>query len=91
MKPICHINLARGYRGGERQTELLIRELARLGWAQRLLARAGEPLSKRLQDIPALEIIEARKPYFRHVPALRNTIAHAHEARATKLAYLGAR
>jgi glycosyltransferase involved in cell wall biosynthesis len=25
---ICHINLARGFRGGERQTEILIRELA---------------------------------------------------------------
>ena len=25
---LCHINLARGFRGGERQTELLVRELS---------------------------------------------------------------
>ena len=41
---VCHINLARGFRGGERQTELLIRELSARGVAQRLLARTGEPL-----------------------------------------------
>ena len=29
---VCHINLARGFRGGERQTELLIRQLAALAW-----------------------------------------------------------
>lgn len=89
MQPICHINLARGYRGGERQTELLIRELADRGYEQRLIARAGEPLTQRLQGIPALTIIEARKPFLRHVQALRGTITHAHDARATKLAHLG--
>jgi hypothetical protein len=34
MRPICHLNLAPGYRGGERQTQLLIRELARRGYEQ---------------------------------------------------------
>lgn len=89
MKPICHINLARGYRGGERQTELLIRELADRGYEQYLLARAGEPLTDRLRDVRTLTIIHARKPFFRHVQSLRGTIAHAHDARATKLAHLG--
>lgn len=41
---IVHINLARGYRGGERQTQLLIEALAEFGWRQRLVARRGEPL-----------------------------------------------
>lgn len=91
MKPICHINLARGYRGGERQTELLIRELADKGYEQYLLARAGEPLTHRLSDVRSLSIIEARKPFLRHVRALRGTIAHAHDARATKLAHLASR
>ena len=47
---IAHVNLAHGYRGGERQTELLIRELAKRGVRQRLVARTGEPLIVRLAD-----------------------------------------
>ena len=33
---ICHMNLARGFGGGERQTELLIRELAESGFIDSL-------------------------------------------------------
>ncbi|MCZ6797290.1 MAG: hypothetical protein O7F15_03950 [Gammaproteobacteria bacterium] len=40
-KVICHINLARGFRGGERQTELLAHGLSRLGWEQVLIDRRG--------------------------------------------------
>ena len=37
---ITHVNLARGFRGGERQTELLIRALASQGVIQQLVCRA---------------------------------------------------
>jgi glycosyltransferase involved in cell wall biosynthesis len=47
---IAHVNVARGYRGGERQTELLIRGLAECGVRQRLVARRGEPLARRVVD-----------------------------------------
>ena len=53
-KVICHINLARGFRGGERQTELLAHGLSRLGWEQVLIAgdtgatRKNDPDSSRL-------------------------------------------
>jgi len=39
---IAHINLAKGYRGGERQAELLIRSLESLDVEQVLIARANE-------------------------------------------------
>lgn len=87
LKSICHINLSRGYRGGERQTELLIRELARKGYAQRLVARAGEPLTRCLRDVEGLDIVQASRPFFKCVPELRAGVVHAHEARAAKLAY----
>ena len=48
---IAHINLARGYRGGERQAELLIRGLARTGLQQVLIARSNGPLAQRLDGV----------------------------------------
>ncbi|MDP7028476.1 MAG: glycosyltransferase family 1 protein, partial [Candidatus Marinimicrobia bacterium] len=33
---ICHVNLADGFRGGERQTFLLMEELASRGYKQHL-------------------------------------------------------
>jgi len=53
--PITHLNLSKSYRGGERQTELLIRGLAERGYVQRLIARTGAPLAERFPDVPDLE------------------------------------
>ena len=39
---ICHINLAKGYRGGERQTEMLIKALSDLGITQKLSSVSDE-------------------------------------------------
>ena len=81
---IAHVNLARGYRGGERQTELLIRELARRGFRQRLVARTGEPLIVRLADEAGLD----RRPVRGIVSAARAlrgaTLSHAHEGRCVQ-------
>ncbi|MES1936576.1 glycosyltransferase family 4 protein [Salinisphaera hydrothermalis] len=87
MSRICHLNLARGYRGGERQTELLIRELARRGAAQRLIARRGQPLAERLADLSELEIVPVRKPFAMRVTSVRGAVLHAHETRASQLAW----
>lgn len=89
---ICHINLAGGYRGGERQTELLIRQLAREGTKQTLIARRDSPLLNNLADTPGLDLAGVSKPYIRHAGALRGVdLAHAHETRAAQLAYLASR
>ena len=52
------MNLASGFRGGERQTELLIRALADRGRVQRLVIRKGNSLAQRCADIPGLAIRE---------------------------------
>lgn len=86
---IAHVNLARGFRGGERQTELLVRELAARGWRQRLVARRGEPLAARLRDCAGLEVREAGG--FAPAAALALgglDLVHVHEARAAQAAWL---
>ncbi|MAO52108.1 MAG: glycosyl transferase [Pusillimonas sp.] len=43
---VLHLNFERGWRGGERQTLLCLRQLRKQGHDAHLLARAGEPLAK---------------------------------------------
>ena len=84
---IAHINMARGYRGGERQAELLIRALSGLGTEQVLIARANCPLAERLAGA-GIEI--------RHcsglLSAFRATrgvdVVHSHEGRGVYGAWL---
>lgn len=51
---ICHVNLAGGFSGGERQTVNLIRELAKRGIQQTLVARPGSRLWAELESIQSL-------------------------------------
>ena len=85
---VAHINLARGYRGGERQTELLIRGLADLGLTQSLIGRRDEPLLARVADVQRLQRIPVGS--LRLLPALSAVsgidLLHAHEAKAAHLA-----
>ena len=84
---IAHINMARGYRGGERQAELLIRALSAYDVQQVLIARPDRPLAERLADA-GVEI--------RHcsglVSAYRAThgvdVVHSHEGRGVYAAWL---
>lgn len=79
---ICHINLAADYRGGERQTELLVRELARRGWPQRLVIRHGQQLAKRCDDVDRLAIAATSSNLIAAGRATRgSSLVHAHEAR----------
>jgi glycosyltransferase involved in cell wall biosynthesis len=88
---IAHVNLARGFRGGERQTELLIRALAAEGWRQRLVARHGQPLAQHLDDVAGLELRPTSGNVVGAAFALRGAeLVHAHEARALQAAWLQA-
>ena len=84
---VAHVNVARGYRGGERQTELLIRELARHNVRQRLVARRGEPLASRLRDVD-VEIAPVSGSPLGVAAATRGVdLVHVHEGRSVYGAY----
>lgn len=83
---VCHVNLARGFRGGERQTELLIRALAKQGMSQRFVGRKGEPLLEKLADVSGLELAAISKPFWLKKSAIQGDVVHAHENKAAHLA-----
>jgi len=85
---VRHVNVARNYRGGERQTELLITELHGRGIEQSLVARRGSPLARRIVAA-GIEVREVPG----HLPgvlrALRGAdIVHVHEGRSIYAAWL---
>ena len=89
MKAVCHVNLARGFRGGERQTELLVEELAKRGVEQRLIVRRGSPLVARMERFRGLDIRTVRWPYLTSVRLARGTgLIHAHDGKAPHFAHL---
>jgi glycosyltransferase involved in cell wall biosynthesis len=82
MRPLCHLSLAPGYRGGERQLELLVRDLAGRGRRQRLVVRKGHSLVARCSDVDGLEIREvAANPVAAGLAVRGSALAHAHEGR----------
>lgn len=88
MKPkLCHVNLARHFRGSERQTELLVRELAARGIAQHIVLRAGAPLVARLSDVPGLTIHDIGKPFTWHAAHMRGKFLHAHNGKGGHFAH----
>ncbi len=85
---IAHVNVAKSYRGGERQTELLIRELMSENLRQILVARRGAPLAERCADLD-IDIREV----LGHIPGTYRATAdadlvHVHEGRSTYAAWL---
>lgn len=86
---ICHINLASGYAGGERQTELLVRALSSRDWQQRLVVRNKHALVRRCADIPNLDIVQVSSNVVAAGLAARGSaLVHAHEARCVYSALL---
>ena len=88
LKVISHLNFAKGFRGGERQTMLLIEELSRRGYKQKLITRVMSELAYRLEGTENLEIIRISKPYFLNLLKVKDVeILHAHETKAAQFAY----
>ncbi|MFC0267514.1 glycosyltransferase family 4 protein [Kushneria aurantia] len=79
---ICHVNLARGFRGGERQTQLLIEQLAERGLEQSLVCRDDSPLRHALHGVQALTFVAAAQMWQGHRRTPTADLVHAHEARA---------
>ena len=81
---ILHVNFAPGWRGGERQTVLLMQGLRDLGVQNALLARSGGALAERARS-DGFEVLQSgRLP---PIGKLRgHDVVHAHEARAVGFA-----
>lgn len=84
---IAHINLAKGYRGGERQAELLIRSLIKLHQEQVLIARKDCPLADRLADT-GIEIRHCAGLVSAFRATRRVDVVHSHEGRGVYAAWL---
>ena len=88
-KTISHLNFASGYRGGERQTTLLIKELAKRKIKQRLFTRLDSELAERCAGIKNLQIIKLNRPYIASFKILKDAqILHAHETKGAQVAFL---
>ena len=87
--PIMHVNLAKGFRGGERQTELLIKELAKHDLKQYLVCRDNSPLREHLKTVSNLEFITANHQLMGHFSVHQKIdMIHAHEAKAVHWAWI---
>jgi len=85
---IAHVNAARGYRGGERQTELLIQGLEHADVRQVLVARKDGLLAGHIES-PGLEIRLVSGNPLGVAAACRGVdIVHVHEGRSVYGAYL---
>lgn len=91
---VCHVNLAKGYRGGERQTELLIKEMSRHPSQYEVCAvfRKDGILEKKIATLfPEIRIITVTNPLLGHISArlkLHPDVTHAHEARSVYWCWL---
>lgn len=85
---IVHVNLAKGFRGGERQTVLLIEELSKRGCIQALVCRENSPMRDHLASVRGLNFITSNNQFMGHFNCPQVDVVHAHEAKAVHWAYL---
>ena len=78
---VLHINLARGWRGGEQQTWLLMQELAGRGYQQGLCAYPDEPLAKAVRSLEGVAILSPQQCLRRPWTIGTWDISHVHEGR----------
>ena len=86
---LCHVNLANGFRGGERQTLLLVEALSEKGFKQKVIARKDSELVKRLQTISGIDVIEKNMFGFdAFSETSEKTLFHFHDSRSFPMFYL---
>ncbi|WP_376921573.1 glycosyltransferase family 4 protein [Aidingimonas halophila] len=86
---IRHVNLARQFRGGERQTVLLINALAKhSGITQSLVCRRDSPMRAELVERSDITLIDADHQFAGHFQGAHADLVHAHEAKAIHWAFL---
>jgi glycosyltransferase involved in cell wall biosynthesis len=90
---VLHVDLERGWRGGQQQVAYLVEHLAALGVENRLAVRAGEPLARlaRERGWPLVEVGSLWAAGVRLAGLARResiAIVHAHSAGAQNLGLL---
>lgn len=87
---LVHVNLAKGFRGGERQTELLIEALSHhLPTVQQtLVCQPDSPMIEHLSAVDRLRFASARHQLAGHFGVRDAAVVHAHEAKAVHWAWL---
>lgn len=80
---ICHVNLARGFSGGERQTLLLIKQQLREGLKLIVVARQNSPFAREVEKLPC-QLINTRHWFTNHKTNLHKLcdLLHVHEGQA---------
>ncbi|MCU0231433.1 MAG: glycosyltransferase family 4 protein [Acidobacteria bacterium] len=94
MMRVVHLDLERGWRGGQRQLLLLLEALARRGRCALVIARRGGTAAARYRSVPGTTVLEAGGRLEALRVALRlgsPKILHAHTANTTPLAVLARR
>lgn len=83
MMKICHVNLARGFSGGERQTLLLIKQQLREGLKLIVVARQNSPFAREVEKLPC-QLMTTRHWFTNHKTNLRKQcdLIHVHEGQA---------
>ncbi|WP_342631814.1 glycosyltransferase family 4 protein [Marinobacter alkaliphilus] len=77
---ICHVNLASGFAGGERQTVNLIRFLAESGVEQTLIAKPDNQMISELKELPVE--IRSTSHFLREHGGGRWDLIHCHDGKA---------
>jgi glycosyltransferase involved in cell wall biosynthesis len=87
---VIHVNLARGFRGGERQTVLLIQALVGSGGITRqtLVCQPSSPMRTELSSTSSVAFVNARYQLDGHCKAGKADVVHAHEAKGVHWAWL---
>lgn len=84
---ITHVNFARGFRGGERQTYNLIEGLATQGVSQVLICRNNSELARRVAAL-GVPVQQVAHPLLGHLSPPKSDLIHVHEARGAYWAYI---
>lgn len=85
---ICHINLASGFSGGERQTLQLINQQLKDGYTLTVVANPKSPFYKEVEKLNC-KLIAVKHYFLGHKQAITKTceLIHVHEGRAIYWAY----
>lgn len=86
---ICHVNLARGFSGGERQTLQLIKQQVKLGYQLTVVANPQSPFTDEIKKLPC-KLVLASHFLGQHKKSITAecSLIHVHEGRAIYWAWL---